>query len=318
MQANGQKRANKLAVGIIVLNWNGWKDTFACLESLKKLDYPAVRVIVIDNASHETPENEPRECYPNVEFLYLNENAGFAGGNNVGILRAQELGAQYVLLLNNDTEVAPDFLSHLIATAESEPTIGMIGPTIYYYSTPGVIWSAGGEVDRLRGDTRMLGVDEIEQGQYGQRARPVDWITGCALLVKMDLIRQVGMLDERFFAYYEEAEWCARARRSGYQIVHEPRSKVWHKISRQSREASPIVNYYMARNRLLYIKLTHMGVIPWIYTMSIYARRLASWSLRPKWRNKVQQRQALLQAIQDFLQNRFGKAESLMQTNRLT
>ncbi len=314
MQGSGLTQTNPSlpAVGIIILNWNGWKDTFACLDSLKALNYPNARVVLVDNGSSEAPPEDPRACYPDIEYLSLPENLGFVGGNNTGIRRAQELGADYVLLLNNDTEVAPDFLHLLVETAESDSRIGMVGPTIYYYSLPDVIWSAGGEVDRLRGDTRQLGVDEAERGQYGQTPRPVDWITGCALLVKVSAIEQIGELDERFFAYYEEAEWCARARRAGYRVVHDPRAKVWHKISQQRREASPVVNYYMTRNRLLYLRLTKMGLIPWVVTLGEYARRLASWTLRPKWRHKARQRDALLKAIGDFFQNRFGKTESLM------
>ncbi len=303
-------RAQKPKVGVILLNWNGWEDTFACLDSLRNNEYPATKVMVIDNASDETPAKDPRLSYPDVDFIDLMENTGFAKGNNVGIRQALEQGLDYVLLLNNDTEVAPDFLDMLVAAAESDPAVGMVGPMIYYHGEPEVIWSAGGMVDGLRGDTHMVGVDEIDRGRFGQEPRPVDWVTGCALLVKRDVVEEIGMLDERFFAYYEEAEWCARARRAGYQILHEPRAKVWHKISRQSREASPIVNYYMARNRLLYLRLTRSGLIPWAYTLIFdYGRRLASWTLRPKWRHKKPQRNALLQAIGDYARNRFGKAE---------
>ncbi len=297
-------------VGLILLNWNGWEDTFACLESLEQVTYPNLKVILVDNGSTETPAREPALRFPDIEILSLDENRGFAGGNNIGIRSAQEQGADYVLLLNNDTEVAPDFLDQMIAAAESDPLVGMVGPMIYYDAEPDVIWSAGGQVDRARGDAHMLGVDEIDRGQYGQAARSVDWVTGCALLAKMELIERVGMLDERFFAYYEEAEWCARARRAGYRIVHAPQAKVWHKVTREAREASPLVNYYMTRNRLLYLRLTRMGVLPWIFTLGAYARRLASWSLRPKWRHKARQRDALLQAIRDFVRGRFGKAQT--------
>ncbi len=303
-------------VGIILLNWNGWKDTFDCLKSLKQVSYPAIRVVVVDNASSEAPSSDPGECFPDVDFIYLDENLGYVGGNNAGMRHAREQGADYVLLLNNDTEVAPDFLERMVSAAETDPQVGMVGPTIYYYGEPDVIWSAGGAVDRLRGDTTMLGMGKVDHGQYGQTQRDVDWVTGCALLAKTELIERVGMLDERFFAYYEEAEWCARARRVGYRIVHAPQAKVWHKITRQAREASPLVNYYMARNRLLYLKLTGRGIIPWIYTLGEYGRRLASWSLRPKWRGKSQQRDALLRAIQDFVGGRFGKANAPVETSR--
>lgn len=297
-------------VGIILLNWNGWEDTRACLESLERLEYPAARTIVVDNASSDGSPDKLQERFPGLDLIRLNENTGYVGGNNIGVQYAKKMGARYVLLLNNDTEVAPDFLSRVVETAESAESIGMVGPMIYYHKNPEVIWSAGGEVDRRSGDACMLGLNEIDRGQYGQSPRAVDWVTGCAILVKMSVIDKIGMLDSRFFAYYEDAEWCARARRAGYAVLHDPRARVWHKISRQLREASPQVKYYMVRNRLLYLKLTRNGALPWLSTLVVDdLRTLVSWSLKPKWRKKASQRRALLQAIRDFIQNRFGKVD---------
>jgi GT2 family glycosyltransferase len=297
-------------VCIIVLNWNGRADTLACLASLERLTYPAYEVVVVDNGSTDGSAAAIRTAYPQVTLIETGENLGYVGGNNVGLEHAKKMGADYALLLNNDTAVASDFLSLLVEAAESDSAIGIVGPTIYYFDRPNIVWSAGGAIDWSRGCTRMIGLDEVDQGQFGQVPRRVDFVTGCALLIKMGLVEQVGLLDPRFFAYYEETEWCVRAARAGSKTAHVPQAKVWHKISPVAREASPQVHYYMTRNRLLLLKLSKMGLVPWLHTLLLdYGRTLASWTLRPKWRHKAHQRQAMLQAILDYGCGRFGRVE---------
>jgi hypothetical protein len=297
-------------VMIIVLNWNGLADTLACLASLARLDYRVHEVVVVDNGSTDDSVSAIRASYPQVTLIETGENLGYVGGNNVGLEHARAMGADFALLLNNDTEVAPDFLGLLVEAAEADSAIGIVGPTIYYFDRPNVVWSAGGAIDWGRGRTRMIGLDEVDHGQFGHAVRPVDFVTGCALLIKMSVVDQVGMLDPRFFAYYEEAEWCVRVARAGFRILHVPQAKIWHKISPDAREASPQVHYYMIRNRLLLLKLSKMGVGPWISALLLdYGRTLVSWTLRPKWRSKSRQRRAMLQAIRDYGRGRFGKVE---------
>jgi GT2 family glycosyltransferase len=295
---------------IIVLNWNGLADTLACLASLARLDYPAHEVVVVDNGSTDDSVAAVRATYPRVTLIETGENLGYVGGNNVGLEYARAMEADYALLLNNDTEVAPDFLRLLVEAAEADLAAGIVGPTIYYFDRPDVIWSAGGAIDWGRGRTFMIGLDEVDQGQFGHTVRPVDFVTGCALLIKMSVVEQVGMLDTRFFAYYEEAEWGVRVARAGFKISHVPQAKIWHKISPDARETSPQVHYYMTRNRLLLLKLSKTGVVPWLNTLLFdYGRTLVSWTLRPKWRSKSLQRHAMLQAILDYGRGRFGKVE---------
>ncbi len=297
-------------VMIVVLNWNGRADTLACLGSLARLDYLAHGVVVVDNGSTDDSVAAVRASYPQVTLIETGENLGYVGGNNVGLEHARAMRADYALLLNNDTEVAPDFLRLLVEAAEANPATGIVGPTIYYFDRPDVIWSAGGAIDWGRGRTSMIGLDEVDQGQFGHTVRPVDFVTGCALLIKMSVVEQVGMLDPRFFAYYEEAEWCVRASQAGFKILHVPQAKIWHKISPDAREASPQVHYYMTRNRLLLLKLSKMGLGPWLSALLLdYGRTLVSWTLRPKWRSKSRQRRAMLQAIRDYGRRRFGKVE---------
>jgi GT2 family glycosyltransferase len=298
-------------VTIIILNWNGLQDTLACLGSLASIEYSHYQVVVVDNGSHDGSIAAIRQAFPTVVLLENEQNLGFVGGNNQGIDYALEQGADYVLLLNNDTEVAPDFLRRLVEVAELDPSIGMVGPTVYFYAEPDRIWSAGGRIDWNWGNTSMIGLNDLDQGQYGVTPRPVDFITGCALFVRTDLVRQIGALDPRFFAYFEETEWCVRAARAGYQIRHIPKARVWHKISVDAREASPQVHYYMIRNRLLFLKLTQAGWKPWFNTIfREFVPRLVSWTVKPKWRYKAPQRGAMIRAMIDFSLGRFGKVDT--------
>lgn len=295
-------------VAVIVLNWNGLADTLECLESLSHLDYPRYRIVVVDNGSTDGSVEAIRELFPDVAIIENGENLGFTGGNNVGLRYALAQETDYALLLNNDTEVAPDFLSRLVQAAEADPRIGIAGPTIYYYARPDLIWSAGGMINRSRGQTRMIGLNEQDTGQYSLAPHEVDFVTGCALLVKRAVMEQVGLLDERFFAYYEEAEWCVRARKGGFKIIHVPTAKVWHKIPLDARDHSPLVHYYMTRNRLLFLKVTGAGWRAWLHTLlAEYARTLLSWSVRPRWRHKREQRRMMLRAIGDAWQGHWGR-----------
>jgi GT2 family glycosyltransferase len=250
---------NTPSVVIIILNWDGLADTLACLGSLSHLDYPAYEILVVDNGSQDGSPAAIREAYPQVQVIETGENLGYVGGNNLGLEYACARNAAYALLLNNDTEVSADFLSKMVELAEADSKIGVVGPTIYYAERGDMIWSAGGKLDWRSGLTLLDGMDQIDRGQYGEAPRLVDFVTGCALLVKIPVVKDVGKLDSRFFAYFEENEWCVRVTQAGYKIYHLPTAKIWHKISPDHREHSPQVYYYMTRNRLLFTWLAKPG-----------------------------------------------------------
>jgi GT2 family glycosyltransferase len=297
-------------VTIIVLNWNGKDQTLDCLASLAQLDYPQYGVVLVDNASRDGSVEAVKSIYPDVKIIQNKENLGFAQGNNVGIEYALAENPAYILLLNNDTVVAADFLKILVEAAESHPDAGIVGPSIYYFDRPQTIWSAGGAIDWKQGSTRMLHLNEEDCGQLGIDPHPVDFVTGCALLVKVPALRRAGCLDPRFFAYFEETEWCVRVAQAGYRVLHVPRAHIWHRISLQEREVSPLVQYYMTRNRLLFLQCARAGLLPLARTLLFdYGRTLLSWSFRPKWAGKSALRKAMLIAILDWFRNRFGRVD---------
>ena len=220
-------------VYIIILNWNGKVDTLSCLQSIMDVRYPNFSVIMVDNASSDGTVESVKEKFPPVKIIANTENLRFAGGNNIGIDYALQQKADYVLLLNNDTVVDPDFLNGLLKVAGSGERVGIVGPKIYYYNDPERIWFAGGKVEYWKGWVSHTGIRELDHGQYDADRR-VDYITGCCMLVKREVIERVGKLDEKFFIYGEDADWCLRASRAGYELVYVPSSKIWHKVSTSS------------------------------------------------------------------------------------
>lgn len=248
------KSKDKLpSVSIIILNWNGKEDTIECLNSLKHITYPNYAIILVDNGSTDGSVKCFNELYPEIEIVENKKNLGFAEGNNVAVRTAVKEGTDYILLLNNDTVVDSDFLTELVKVLEKDPTIGIVGPTVYYYNEKSRIQSAGGKICWYKGETphltdkKNIKINEI---------RDVDYIVGCALLVKCELFEKVGYLNKNYFAYWEETDWCVRAKRAGYRVVHVPMAKVWHKGGTTTKKTSGFHEYHMTRNMFWFMK-TH-------------------------------------------------------------
>lgn len=251
-------------VHVIILNWNGWRDTLDCLASLQKLDYPNYAVMVVDNGSTDGSDDKIREACPDVALLQTGANLGFAGGNNRGIEHALERGADYVWLLNNDTVVDPKALETLVEEAMSEGSIGMVGSKVYYHEPPDLIWFAGGKIDRLTAKTSHAGMNERD-GEEWSVPRDVDYASGCSLLVSEKVLRSVGLMDTRFFLYFEETDWAIRARKKGWRIRYQPSSKVWHKVSRSAKLNSPGMILHFCKSGVLYARKHVRSRLPFVF-----------------------------------------------------
>jgi GT2 family glycosyltransferase len=292
-------------VGVVVLNWRRPREILACLASVEAQDYPAFEIVVVDNGSANGSIGEIRRRFPAVSVIENGHNLGFAAGSNRGVDHLVRSGIDYVLLLNDDATCAPDLLHRLVELAEAEPDIGVLGPTIYYADSPGTtIWSAGGLVDQL-GHARHLGVNERGDGPPPP-AREVDYVTGCALLIRRDAVEKIGLLDERFFAYWEEVEWCTRARAAGFRVVHLPTARVWHGLKQEDRETSRAYQYLMTRNRLLYLECAGAGRATIMRAGLEILRTALSWTVRPRHRAMRPYVGSLLHAVCDFVLRRFG------------
>lgn len=293
-------------VTAIILNTNRRADTLECLASLAQSTYPRLSILVLDNASQDGSVEAIQQQFPQVEVLAVTENRGYAGNNNVGIAAALSRGADWVFVLNEDTVLDPGCIAHLVAAGQADPQVGMLGPMIYHASEPEVIQSAGGMLGP-RWCSTHLGQNQVDRGQFPQPHR-VEWVSGCAIFARRALIEQVGAIDQRFFYYWEETEWCLRARRAGWQVLHVPHARLWHKGVQRDYRPSPNVTYYAVRNRLFMYALHHAPIQAWVAALWEIGRILLSWSVMPKWRlAKREHRQALLQALGDFIARRWGQ-----------
>lgn len=234
-----------------MLNYNGLEVTLDCLSSLESVVWECLTTIVVDNGSTDGSADAIAERYPRVELIRCAFNLGFAEGNNVGLRRALELGADYVFVLNNDTIVADDAVTELVAEAARRPDAGALCPLVYFADPPDLIWCAGATFDPRKGYSgRMTGYREPDRGQYST-VREVERAPGAAILVPRQVLERVGLLDGDLFLYYEDVEWSLRIRRAGYMILLIPSACVWHKVSvTAGGEHSPTAAYYGTRNHL--------------------------------------------------------------------
>jgi len=240
-------------VSIIILNLNGYSDTRDCLESLRHVQYPNFDVFVLDNGSSDNSADRLQVEFPSAKVLRSKDNRGFAGGNNLAIKEAVLNGAAYVLLLNNDTIVDSDILTHLVAAGEDNSQVGILGPKILYYSEPQRIWYAGGIVKYATGICQHVGLDEIDQDSKFCCVEDTQFVTGCAMMIKSRILQEIGLLDDGLFAYWEDADFCMRAQIAGYHCIFVPMARVWHKISQTAGSASPFTFYLTTRNHLTWI-----------------------------------------------------------------
>jgi GT2 family glycosyltransferase len=292
-------------VAVVILNTSKREDTLACLRSLAQSTWRALDIIVLDNHSTDGSVEAIRTAHPSVTLVELRDNRGYAGNNNVGIDLAVARGADWVFVLNEDTIVDPPCLERLVRYGEQHPHVGMVGPLVMHFDEPTCIQSAGGWLD-ARWQAGHLGQNEEDRGQYAG-PRPVDWITGCSLLVRRAVVEEVGGLDERFFYYWEETEWCLRAKRAGWAIVVIAEARIWHKGVNRRYQPSPNVSYYHTRNRLLLMRKHGAPASRVALEMFRTVRTLASWTVRPKWRHLREHRRAVAEGLRDFARHRWGQ-----------
>lgn len=289
----------------VVLNTNRREDTLQCLTSLVQNSYPNQKVILLDNASTDGSVDAVRSSIPGVQIIALKENRGYAGNNNVGIQAAIDQGAEWIFVLNEDTILAPDCIERMVAVGESDPSIGIVGPMVYHYDEPDIIQSAGGDMNQFYQGWHIC-ENEVDKGQITE-PHAVKWISGCGIMVRRAVVEQVGSIDERFYYYVEEFDWCVRAKESGWKIIHTPQAKIWHKGVQRNYHPKPSVTYYATRNRLLVLMKHHASPFVWFVTLGEFARTLSSWTIKPKWRSMRGHRDAMWHGMVDFMAHRWGQ-----------
>ncbi|GBD32974.1 N-acetylglucosaminyl-diphospho-decaprenol L-rhamnosyltransferase [bacterium HR33] len=256
-----------MRVAAITLNFGAPDDTLVCVESLLGCSYRDLLVLVVDNGSPPEDLDRLRRALPaGVELLETGRNLGFSGGNNVGIRRALCAGADFVLLINNDAWVERDTVGVLLEAACREPRVGIVSGKILEASDTGPtrrVWYAGGSWVPWKASAYHRGMGEPDRGQYDTPG-DTEFAPGCLWLVPARVLSEVGLLDEEFFLYTEDLDFCLRVRRAGYRVYYEPRARCYHKISRSHwtdrSAASPTLNYYSNRNRFF---IARRWLRPW-------------------------------------------------------
>ena len=237
---------------IIILNWNGKKDTLECLLSLQNLNYANFNIIVADNGSTDDSVRIIHAEYPGAFIFENGTNLGFAEGNNRAIRHALEHGADAVVLLNNDVVVDANLLQAFYDAYVFSDKPGILGATSYYYDNPNIIWAAGGFWDSNTLELNHIGLGKSELPS--DAPYEVEYAVGCALFIHKDVISKIGLMDPLFFLNFEENDWCQRARKAGFINYTVPGAKIWHKVSASFGGESPLWKYYMTRNLLLWSK----------------------------------------------------------------
>lgn len=248
-------------ITIVVLNWNGFEDTVNCLESLRNIEYSNYEVILIDNCSNGNDVEIIKSKYGEYlkQIIVSQSNLGFSGGNNLGIKSAISNEADAILLLNNDTIVQPDFLIKLINASNENPNASILAPKINFFSSPTLIWSAGGKISKLRATGLSSGFKKDDKSILKNSF--CTFASGCCLYIKKEVFEKIGLLDEEYFLYLEDTDFCYRAIKAKFKILFVWESKIFHKVqATTAKESSLLPIYYSIRNRLYFAK-KNLGVI---------------------------------------------------------
>ena len=253
-----------MKIAIIIVSYNSANDLPECLNSLKRLAIgdKRIAIYVVDNASSDNSVDIAKKF--DVEVIKNKQNLGFSGGNNIGIKKALEGRADFILLLNPDTNLDKNLVIELLKVTQKDEKIGMLSPKIYFY--PGfefhksrykkaklgkVIWYAGGKIDWDNVLASHRGADEVDVGQYNKVAE-TEFATGAAMMIKKEVFDRIGFFDEKFFLYLEDLDFCRRAKKAGFKIIYAPLGVVWHKWAASAGGGSKLQDYYFTRNRLLF------------------------------------------------------------------
>ena len=254
------KNNKNSSVAIILVNWNGYHYTKKCIISLLNCNYNNYKIIVVDNNSSDNSRINICTKFPSVKYIQNKDNLGFTGANNVGIKWALKKGFDYIMLLNNDTEVDPNFLNHLIFAFKNNLNIGAVQPLILEYDNKDVVWNGGGTIDYKFG--RFLNPNRGLKKNNLIRIKNIDWISGCCFIIRSQLLNNVNLLDDFYFVYFEDADLSLRITDLNYSLYIENKSLVYHHegkswiSAKKNNEGyiSPMTHYLNIRNHIYIIK----------------------------------------------------------------
>jgi GT2 family glycosyltransferase len=245
-------------VAVIIVNYKGYQLTCDCLRSFEKVTYANYLLIVVDNASGDDSVPRLQKEFAGAHFIQSLQNRGFTGGNNLGLEKAKGAGADYVFFLNNDTTVSPNVLDELVGFLSQNPEVGIAGPLTYYHEASEIVSFGGGNIERNTGIYTHLNKGKT-LGQLGQQVIYCSFIEGAAMFMRTELAVKLGGFSDCYFLTSEESELCVRTADEGYRLAMVTSCSVWHKVSRSLASGSPLRTYFVARNRLMFVKRNALG-----------------------------------------------------------
>lgn len=232
-------------VAVVILHYKGPEETLNCVNSVKKSDFKNLEIIVVDN----NPDDRVTGDLKDVVLLQNERNLGYTGGNNTGIKYALKSNVDYIFILNPDMEIDPDCVGELVKTMEDRG-VGIVGPKALFADRK-TIWYAGGVFDAANVLGSHRGVDEKDQGQYN-KPEETEYVSGGAMFVRSEVFDKVGLFDDKYFLYYEDSDFCYRVKKAGYKLVYNPKAVVYHENAQSTGLGSPLQDYYITRNRMLF------------------------------------------------------------------
>ena len=251
MRTEAQERPG---VGIVILNHNGKQLTVKCLKSVLNSPYPKKDILLVDNASADGSVEHLSALFPQILIIENRENLGVAGGRNRGFREAVRRGNKYALSLDNDAYIDPHLIDELVATAESDPKIGVVGPKTYSDDGSGRIQCAGGRITYTQNVCSHRGAGKIDRGQY-DRIEDVDYFPGFGFMARCEVFEELNFIDENFYGYgHEDTDFCLRAAQLGYRVVYVPQAVMWHQGSATIGSYTPRKKYLEAVNSVYLVR----------------------------------------------------------------
>jgi GT2 family glycosyltransferase len=296
-------------VVVVLINWNREQDTIECIQSIQSSTYPNVSVLVVDNGSTEESFEILRKSVDQEIVIEAKANLGFTGGCNLGMEHALKQGADYIFLLNNDTVIGETTIELLVNSAEFDPRVGVVGPKIRFYQPENLVWFGGAHFRRSFLAARMVGYGIEDKGQF-DTISDIPFASGCAALIKRQVIEKVGYLDDDYFAVMEDLDYSLRITGAGFLIRYIPQAVIKHKESVSSGgHNAPQYVYYQTRNSFLFRRkwsnnLAH-NLSAMFYWNSYHIKRLIGFLLTGKWRSTL----GLIYGVRDGIWNVTGRKE---------
>jgi len=257
---------NNPQVGIIILNWNSFEDAFECINSLLKSSYKEFQILIVDNASTDDSLNQLMHNFRNIQYLKNSQNLGYTGGNNSGIKYFLEHDdIDYIWILNPDTLVKEDTLEKIVNIAKSTPK-SILSPKILYYDQPNLIWFSNSKLNSFTGIAEHVEFNIVNNPNENGMTE-CEWLPGTATIYPKNVFQEIGLFDDNYFLFYDDVDFCVRAKNKGYQILLIQGAVIFHKVGRSIGRGNPVSEYYKTRNRLYFLKKTNF--ILWVYLYSV-------------------------------------------------